>query len=95
MPGVAIVSVMVAPVPGRADHEVYAGPGALSQLYEGPEDAGVPVEAAAALAMVKELPAQAVVFEMVPALWVVEKTLMSVVVDTVEPQPKDARRWYL
>lgn len=95
MPGVAMVSVMVAPVPGRAVHEVNAGPGALCQLYVGPDDAGVPVEAAKALAMVKELPAQAVVFEMEPGLWVVENTLMSVVVDTVEPQPNEARRWYL
>ena len=90
-----MVSVMVVPVPGRAVHAVNAGPGALSQLYVGPDDAGVPVEAAEALAMVNELPAQAVVFVTDPALWVVEKTSMSVVVETVEPQPKVARRWYL
>lgn len=86
---------MVAPVPGRAVHAVNAGPGALCQLYAGPDEAGVPVEAAEALAIVKELPAQAFVFEMEPGLWVVEKTLISVVVDTVEPQPKVARLWYL
>ena len=86
---------MSAAVPGRAVHAVNAGPGALCQLYVGPDDAGVPVEAAVALDMVNELPAQAVVFEMEPGLWVVEKTLMSVVVDTVEPHPKVARLWYL
>ena len=41
------------------------------------------------------LPAQAVVFEIEPGLWVVEKTLMSVVVVTAEPHPKAALRSYL
>ena len=45
--------------------------------------------------MVKELPAQASVFEMEPGLWVVEKTLISVVVVTAEPHPKAALRSYL
>jgi hypothetical protein len=40
-------------------------------------------------------PAQAVVFEIKPGLWVVEKTLMSVVVVTAEPHPKAALRSYL
>lgn len=48
------------------------GPGALLQLYVGPEEAGVPVVAAAELVMFTVLPGHMLLPAMVPGSCVVE-----------------------
>ena len=65
-------SLKVAPVPARLVQVPKPGPVALAQLYTGPEEAGVPVVAAAVLVIFTVLPGQIPVPVMVPALWVVE-----------------------
>lgn len=72
VPVVGSDSLNVAPVPGRLVHELKAGPGALSQLYVGPEEAGVPVVAAAVLEMFTVPPGHIPDPVMVPGLCVVE-----------------------
>lgn len=75
VPVVAIVSLKVAPVPGRFVQTVKPGPGARAQLYTGPDEAGVPVVAAAGLEMLTVPPGQIPDPEIVPALCAVEYTV--------------------
>ena len=72
VPAVAIVSLKVAPEPVRGVQTENPGPGALSHEYVGPDDAGVPVEAAVVFAMFTVPPPQIADPEMAPALCVVE-----------------------
>jgi len=95
MPGVETVWLKVAPLPVRVVHVPKPGPVALSQLYVGPEDAGVPVVAAAEFVMLTVPPAHTFVPAMVPGLWVVEYTGISTVVLTGDPHPNVAVRLYL
>jgi hypothetical protein len=69
---VAIVSLNVANVPVRDVHVENPGPGARAQLYEGPDDAGVPVVALAVFEILTISPAQTFDPPIVPALWVTE-----------------------
>jgi len=67
-----MVSLKVAADPVRFVQEENPGPGALRQLYVGPEEAGVPVVAAAVLVMLTVLPGHTLFPAMVPGSWVVE-----------------------
>ena len=72
VPGVAMLSLNVAAEPTRAVHDENRGPGALSQLYVGPAEAGVPVDADVVLVIFTVAPAQIFVPFIAPAAWVVE-----------------------
>jgi hypothetical protein len=72
VPEVAIPSLKVAELPVNAVHTEKPGPGALSQLYVGPLDAGVPVDALVVFVILTVPPAQISVLPMAPAALVVE-----------------------
>ena len=61
-------------MPARPVHTEKAGPGALAQLYVGPEEAGAPVVAAAALEILTVPPGQMPDPVIVPGSCVVEYT---------------------
>jgi hypothetical protein len=72
VPAVAIVSLKVAADPTKAVQTVYPGPGALSQLYVGPDDAGDPVDAEVVFDIFTVFPAHIFDAEIAPALFAVE-----------------------
>ena len=90
-----ITSEKVAPDPVSAVQSVNPGPGARCQLYVGPEDAGVPVDAAVIFVMLTVCPAHIFDPPMDPPLLAVEYTVISLVVETGLPQPKVAVLLYL
>ena len=71
-PGVATVWLNVAPLPDKEVQVPKPGPVALSQLYVGPEEAGVPVEAEVEFVILTLPPAQISVPAMAPGLCTVE-----------------------
>ena len=71
MPGVFIVSLKVAPDPARGVQEL-KGDTDLCQLYVGPDEAGVPVEAEVPFVIFTVPPAQISAPPMAPALCDVE-----------------------
>jgi len=68
VPATAIVSLKDAPEPESGVHTENPGPGALSHEYTGPDDAGVPVEAAVVFVMFTVPPSQIADPEIAPAL---------------------------
>ena len=81
MPVAGSDSLKVAPVPARPVHTENAGPGALAQLYVGPEEAGVPVVAATVLEIFTVPPGQMPDPVIVPGLCVVEYTASVVLLE--------------
>ena len=65
-PGVATVWLNVAPLPDKEVQVPKPGPVALSQLYVGPEEAGVPVEADVEFVILTLPPAQILEPEIAP-----------------------------